>query len=521
MAGTAPINAQPDAEARFREANALFRSGIYYTAIARYREAAAAGLDTPLLHYNVGVVSYKLGQYEEAERSFRRAQTNPDLAALAGYNLGLTYRQLGRRADAEAAFRAAASTSRKSELADLASRAASSLAALPERSASDRRDDQRRARRPEPEPIGGLRVLMSARLGQDDNIYRTPSEPYVDLAAAGQPLVTPIVESSSFVPVDVLAEYSVPNEAEDTLFRVGYRLDADFYEAEFSNADRVFQRLEFGADIDLSGESQRRRRLQSAFYLTDYFQSNFDPDDGFDREVSGEDISERFWYKGAGIETDFDHDLGRWTYGFDLRLEGRQYKRVPFVANYDHNLSFVRARAAYSLTDRMMVEFGLLKYRRVYDERLARDLNGSFLTTNEPLEYDYSGMELGVSYKIGRPFEIGVSYSRLDRRDMFVGYYDYTQDYIRLRATYRPTARLRFSAIVRSRVYDYPNAFVFNDPAAGPQELDDISAEIRGEFQFTSRWLAWAELVTMDVTSTDPRLGYMRNQSMFGVLWRL
>ena len=96
---------------------------------------AAAGFDRPILHYNVGIVSYKLGEYESAEGSFRRAAANPDLAAIATYNLGLTYRRLGRLSDAGAAFRSAANASRNRELADLASRAASSVAAPFERSA--------------------------------------------------------------------------------------------------------------------------------------------------------------------------------------------------------------------------------------------------------------------------------------------------------------------------------------------------------------------------------------------------
>lgn len=275
-----------------------------------------------------------------------------------------------------------------------------------------------------------------------------------------------------------------------------------------------------GADIDLAGESQRPRRLGSAFYVTTHDETNFDPDDGIDRQINGTDISDRYTYRGAGVETDFAHTLGRWTYGLDLRLEGRQYQRAPLVASYDHNLLFARARLGYSIGARTTLDFGLLKYQRVYDERLARDANGDLLSTNGILKYDYSGLQLGVTYKLSRAFEIGADFMRLDRRDLFVGYYDFIQDRLRLRASYRPNPRFRLSASVNSRVYDYPNAFVFNDPAAGMQELDYIGAEIRGEFQFTSRLSAWAQLVTTDASSSDPRLAYARTQSMLGVLWR-
>ncbi len=501
----------------FRDANDLFRSGIYTTALRRYREAAAAGLDTPVLHYNTAVVAYKLGQYASAEESFKRAQASPELAAIATYNLGLTYGRLGRAGDAEAAFRLAASASSNRQLADLAERAARTFAPQPERTLRDRRD---RLSRTASEPKGGFRLLMSARYGQDDNIYRTPANPYVDLGAPGQPLVTPIVESSAFIPVDILAQYTLQNEARDTMFLFGYRLDADYYESEFANADRISQRLEVGADIDVVGEN-RRRRLQSAFYLTNHYESNFDPDDGFDREIDGEDISERFIYRGAGVEADYSHTLGRWMYGFDVRFEGRQYQRVPLVPSYDHNLQFARARLAYSVSSKTTLNLGILKYARAYDERLARDANGAFLTTNGFLEYDYSGVEIGVSYKPVRAVELSVDYLQLDRQDGFVGYYDNTQDRLRLKLNYRPNPRLQLSFAATSRVYDYPNAFAFDDPSAGPLELDDVGAEIRGEFQITQRLSAWAQLITEDVVSTDPRLEYARARSNLGVLWRL
>jgi hypothetical protein len=167
------------------------------------------------------------------------------------------------------------------------------------------------------------------------------------------------------------------------------------------------------------------------------------------------------------------------------------------------------------------LNLGILKYARAYDERLARDANGDLRTSNGFLEYDYSGLEIGVTYRPVRAVELSVDYLQLDRQDGFVGYYDTTQDQLRLKLSYRPNPRLRLSFAATSRVYDYPNAFAFNDPLAGPLELDDIGAEIRGEFQITRRLSAWAQLITQDVTSTDPRLEYARARSMLGVLWRL
>ncbi len=93
-----PAAAQTDGAALMSEGNALFRSGLYREALVRYREANAAGLDSGLLQYNLGVTYYKLQQYPEAELWLERASHDATLAPLAAYNLGLSYRAGRRRA---------------------------------------------------------------------------------------------------------------------------------------------------------------------------------------------------------------------------------------------------------------------------------------------------------------------------------------------------------------------------------------------------------------------------------------
>ena len=43
------------AEQYFADGNRLFRDDLYWAALLRYRQAADAGLSSPLLHYNMGV----------------------------------------------------------------------------------------------------------------------------------------------------------------------------------------------------------------------------------------------------------------------------------------------------------------------------------------------------------------------------------------------------------------------------------------------------------------------------------
>lgn len=513
-------SAQPGGRALMAEGNDLFRSGLYRAALLRYREASAAGLDTPLLHYNLGVTHYKLEQYGAAQVELELASRDSRLAPLALFNLGLASRARNERAAAERWFNLALERAEQRDLRKLIERALASL---------DRGDAPALARERRPSPrfyapeeprIGRFNLLAIARLGQSDNVYRSPADPYVDLSQPGQPTVTPVVQSGSFMPVDLIAEYVLHNEAGDTDFNFTYRLDGDFYDSEFSNASELSQRFEIGADLDLRAKEGRHRTLDSAFVLRDHQETNFDPDDGLDRDIAGEDISERFSYKSAGAEGDFEHGIGRWIWGFDMRFERRQYEDTPVVRNYDHEFYFTRASVEYAFNEQTRFKVDGRFYRRLYDERLSRDLGGVLLNTNPVLTYHYRAYRIGIEREVARNFEVGFDYLRVDRMDQFVGYNDYDQHVYRLRATYRPHPRFRISMAALSRTYDYAVAFAFNDPAAGLRELDRTDAELLFEYQITRKFSLWAELDMENVASTDPRAEYARSRSMIGVKWR-
>jgi hypothetical protein len=56
----------------------------------------------PAIHFNIGVASYRLGRYAEAESAFTEVARTPAMAGLAYYNLGLV---AARRGDTKAAIR--------------------------------------------------------------------------------------------------------------------------------------------------------------------------------------------------------------------------------------------------------------------------------------------------------------------------------------------------------------------------------------------------------------------------------
>ena len=505
----------------FAEGNALVRSGVLRTALVRYREAAAAGLDTPLLHYNVGVVYYRLGEFADAAEEFARAAAAPELAALASYNRGLAQRASGDHAAATLSFQAAADSADDRDLRRLATSAAEGAPPTADTATAARPTRRTPRATVEPdEPIGEFRLLAAARLGQDDNVYEAPSDAYVDLADPTQPVVTPVVYSGGFMPVELHAAYMLGHESGDTDFAFRYDMDGDFYGTEVANATVVDQRLLMGADIVLGERERRSRLLDTAFFVRTHRETNFNPDDGTERDIDGEDISDRFSYKASGVRGEYTHLLGDWSWGFMLTAERREYERTTAVANYDHDYFYAAIDLAYDLSDVMTLRGTLTNYRRVYDTRPARDLTGALLTTNPAQEYGYMGVEFGVVRQLGRAIELTADYLRLERVDEFLGYYDYTEDALRLRATFRPTSRFDLSLGAVARTYDYPRAFAFNVAAGGPLELEELAAELTAEFRLTQRLTMFGELTMLDTTSTDARALYTRTRTMLGVEWR-
>jgi hypothetical protein len=269
--------------------------------------------------------------------------------------------------------------------------------------------------------------------------------------------------------------------------------------------------------------------VDTEFFVSTHDETNYDPDNGLERDidtvdingdVETEDISDRFSYKGSGVRGEFEHTLGRITWGFELRFERDEYGRTEAVANFDHDYFYTGVDIDYAFSDVMALRLGLRGFRTLFDTRPARDLNGELLDTNPAQEYSHLGVQLGVTRALGAAVELEADLMRIERTDDFLGYFDYTQDVLRLGAAFRPTSRFRLELAAVARSYDYPRAFAFHVAAGGPRELEELGLSLDAEFRVTRRLAVWAGLESLDVASTDARAEYLRTQTMLGVEWR-
>jgi tetratricopeptide (TPR) repeat protein len=508
--------AQTSGEALMREANHLFRSKAYGAALERYHEAEKAGLSSPLLDYNIGLTCYRLGKYDDAVMYLERAYRDDGLASLAAYNLGLAERASGHPDQAARWFDVAATRATGTPLEKLARQSL----AQPQSGIALAANSPPRHKGLEPQrPVGELNVVVRTGYGNDSNPNRAPSEPYVDLAAPGTPTVVPEAVPSTYSPLQATVQYTLHDASGNTDFVFGYDIDADYYSEYYAN-DENSQRVRLGANMLLGDTGTRRRFLETQLFAVKHYQRNYDPDNGVDRTLGDEEIWQQYNYSAAGLQADFQHKLGKWGWGFNTLLEHRTYDTVPLIASYDTDLYLFKLRASYTFSDSTSMRAALHSYRREAAERQSRDIDGTLLSTYPPLDYSYQGVELGVTQRVLRWMSLDFSYMRLDRTDGFQGYMSYSQDIIGARVVMRPSKRWTISAGLTQRSYDYPNAYAFNDPAAGPKTLDDSIADLAVNFDVMKSLSVSVDLASTDVTSSDPRAAYSRQRSLVGAVWR-
>lgn len=194
------------AEQLFADGNRLHRDGLYWAALLRYRQAYDNGLDTPVLHFNMGVAYFRSRQYEHARSSFRRSLQSPELALISRYNLGLTAYALGETDEALQWF---AVTREQRESAEIRKLSARAIDRLEDRKAAA---DVFAVRVDEREPQRELTdFTLTAYIGggSDDNVYRAPGTVYVDYSNPDTPVVTPQAVAGTFLPVDVRLKYAI------------------------------------------------------------------------------------------------------------------------------------------------------------------------------------------------------------------------------------------------------------------------------------------------------------------------
>ena len=272
----APINAdETTAQASFKSGIEFYAQGDYEQAIASYADALANGKDSSRLYYNMGLAHYQLDQYDPAVQAFNQSLKDPELRALSYYNLGLVAKGRGNRTEAINNFERARLAAKSDALRNNAIRALSILGD----SRYSRVDNQRALSARQSE----FNWNFSARVGYDDNAFRSPSAPYIDLSQPLTPLVTPQKEDGVYIPLRFGAYYVNPLAAKSSfIWSYGYRGDL-YVDSALDNANISTHRMAFGGERMVGNSGSASRRLAANLVVRRHDQTNFDRDDGLDR----------------------------------------------------------------------------------------------------------------------------------------------------------------------------------------------------------------------------------------------
>ncbi|MEM7430407.1 MAG: hypothetical protein AAF351_00580 [Pseudomonadota bacterium] len=508
------------ADEAFNDGNRLFRDDLYWAALLRYRQAAEAGMDNAMLHYNMGVAHYRAGQHTRANQSLRRAVRSPNLRVVSQFNLGLNSYKLGDIDGALDWFRQARDQEENARIRRLAIEAIKRINREQEETdellvrVEKRREEQQR-------DFVNFDLTATVGFGTDDNVYNSPTDPYIDFSDPAAPTVTPEVTSGAFIPVDVRARYYI-NSLKFESFYLGYRLKGRYYQdQELENANEYSHELSFGSTYHKEDEERERsRRIFSAFTIAQHDQTFFDPDDGNEYDVGGELIGDRYNYVRYGPEITWVQSYRKFALG--LRLKGQlwNYDDTEVVPEYDHEYFVFGAHAQYKFGGTSLIRFTVDKYSRRYSDRPSFDLNGQQLITNPTVRYDYLAAGVTARQRITDNMWFGFNYEVTQREDRFQGYYDYMRNEYGFDFQWTPSPRFKVEFGGYYRTYDFDNTFAFHNPAIGIRTQEAVRGNLFTEYRFSPHLSIEAQAEYRERTSTDLRTQYDRTWYSLGVTWR-
>ncbi len=503
------------AEQYFADGNRLFRDDLYWAALLRYRQAAEMGLDTPLLHYNEGIAHYRAGQHIRARASLNRALADPALRAPTQYNLGLNAYALGQTDEALSWFRQVRDGSVNPKLQRYA---AAAISRIRDEQAEPDEYDIKLAEREAKRNFADLELRARVGYGNDDNVFRSPSQPYIDFYDPANPIVVPEIQSGAFVPLSLSAKYMI-NSYKYEGFYAAYRLAGRYYTDELlENGNEYLHELAIGNEYRRKVES-RERELYSAFKVAQHDEVYYDPDNGGPRTINGVVIDDRMNYIRYGPEITFRQSHERLAIGARLKAQLWNYEDVLVVPEYDHEYLLLNLYGQYRFAGSSLFRVSVEGYTRRYSDRPSYDLDGQQRLGNPNTRYDYYALQLTARQRIFDSLWVGFDIERTERIDGYVGYNDYTRDSVGVEMHWNPGTRFSLEASGEYRLYDYPNAFAFHNPIAGPKTQESARANIVATYDITRRLSIVAQASYRETVSNDTRIQYERNQLVIGVRW--
>lgn len=363
---------------------------------------------------------------------------------------------------------------------------------------------------------------IESGIGYETNAYHAPDHDYIDYYAdpAGTITVTPEEQAGVFIPLKVKTQLVKPIDDQVSLL-TKYRFSGYYFpESALNDAGSTDHELNLGADFKL-GDKGKKGEAYAGMFVRSHDKVYVDRDSGYPKtSIAGEDVSNRYTYKSFGFEGQYERKISRNdSVGIEAVLENLDYEDPVAWNQYDHTHLSLGAYLEHRLSRRTKLSGGVTTEVRDYSERHAYSANGSLLTSNPLLTYQYMVYELGIRHRFNDSTVTYLDYELAQRRDNHVGYNDMDQNSFKVRVIHDLNERLRMRAKVRVYDRDYANAFNFEDPAQGIKSSSALDVQLRGEYQWNKHKSYYLELDQHSRDNTDDRYQYNNSVMMLGAKW--
>ncbi len=238
------------------------------------------------------------------------------------------------------------------------------------------------------------------------------------------------------------------------------------------------------------------------------------------RSIGGVDIDDRMNYLRYGPELRFRRAWNRLAIGLEVTGQLWNYEDTEVVPEYDHEYFLFDLYTQYRFTSTSLLRLTAARSSRRFGDRPSFDLNGQQLITNDDVRYDYLKLGALARQRITDDLWFGVEYERLDRTDRFQGYNDYIRNSYGFELSWEIGRRFDLRARAYYRLYDYPRAFAFHDPALPQKTLEVADARVTASYRMTRNLYLDLRADYRDQVSNDGRIAYNRNELILGVRWQ-
>ncbi len=357
-------------------------------------------------------------------------------------------------------------------------------------------------------------------LGYNSNIYQTPSESYIDISQTPAVSVNPSVKSGLYIPLNVGVDYEKMLISDTLALKADYRLITHRYlNRDYSNGDKTVHRIDLGGEYIFKQVKSRKDSLYAGIFAKNVEEYYVDRDSGEMKLAPGAiDVSERYYYDSVGFELEYKYKTGAIQYGLSWLVEKLDYVDPIVVSQYDNDYQKLAAEIEFRLAKPTKLYLDISKANRAYDERPSRDLNGSMFASYPAREYDYQTVETTLRHKFSKTWVSYLTYKYSTRKDLYVGYNDYTGHTIKARLLHK-TETVRTRLAVSYKTLNYDNALAFEELTGGKKSYDAVEASISTELPQSEQRALWGELKYNAVDTNDSRYKYDRYKVALGYKW--